>query len=83
MKKVNLSDAEWKIMNLLWGQAPRTMMQITNTLKAVLPRSGAGGSGLAGDGGFSGQGFSGENGHDVKYDGAAAGAVERGHGGTA
>ena len=34
MKKVNLSDAEWKIMNLLWGQAPRTMMQITNTLKA-------------------------------------------------
>ncbi|RKJ44060.1 BlaI/MecI/CopY family transcriptional regulator [bacterium 1XD8-76] len=34
MKKVNLSDAEWMIMNLLWGQAPRTMMQITNTLKA-------------------------------------------------
>lgn len=34
MKKVNLSDAEWKIMNLLWEQAPRTMMQITNALKA-------------------------------------------------
>lgn len=33
MKKVNLSDAEWKIMNLLWGEAPRTMMQITNALK--------------------------------------------------
>ncbi len=33
MRKVNLSDAEWKIMNLLWEQAPRTMTQITNTLK--------------------------------------------------
>lgn len=33
MKKVNLSDAEWKIMNLLWEQAPRTMTQITNALK--------------------------------------------------
>ena len=32
-KKVHLSDAEWKIMNLLWEQAPRTMMQITNALK--------------------------------------------------
>lgn len=34
MKKVNLSDAEWKIMNLLWEKAPRTMMQITNALKS-------------------------------------------------
>lgn len=34
MKKVNLSEAEWKIMNLLWEDAPRTMMQITNALKA-------------------------------------------------
>lgn len=34
MKKVNLSDAEWKIMNLLWEDAPRTMMQITNALKS-------------------------------------------------
>lgn len=33
MKRVNLSDAEWKIMNLLWEQAPRTMMQITNELR--------------------------------------------------
>ena len=33
MKKVNLSDAEWKIMNLLWEQAPRTMMQLTNGLR--------------------------------------------------
>ena len=34
MGKVNLSDAEWKIMNLLWQDAPRTMMQITNALKS-------------------------------------------------
>lgn len=34
MKKVNLSDAEWKIMNLLWEKAPRTIMQLTNALKA-------------------------------------------------
>lgn len=33
MGKVNLSDAEWKIMNLLWQDAPRTMMQLTNALK--------------------------------------------------
>lgn len=33
-KKVHLSDAEWRIMNLLWEQAPRTMIQITNALKA-------------------------------------------------
>lgn len=33
MKKLNISDAEWKIMNLLWEQAPRTMMQLTNALK--------------------------------------------------
>lgn len=33
MRKVNLSDAEWKIMNLLWEKEPRTMMQITNALK--------------------------------------------------
>lgn len=34
MKKVNLSDAEWKIMNLLWEEAPRTIMQLTNALRA-------------------------------------------------
>ena len=33
MKKVKLSDAEWKIMNLLWKKVPWTMMQITNELK--------------------------------------------------
>lgn len=34
MGKVNLSDAEWKLMNLLWEEAPRTIMQLTNALKA-------------------------------------------------
>ena len=34
MKKINLSDAEWKLMNLLWKEAPRTIMQLTNALKA-------------------------------------------------
>ena len=33
MKKVNLSDAEWKLMNLLWEEAPRTIMQLTNAVK--------------------------------------------------
>ncbi|MDD6811810.1 MAG: BlaI/MecI/CopY family transcriptional regulator [Lachnospiraceae bacterium] len=30
---VRLSEAEWKVMNLLWEEAPQTMMQITNKLK--------------------------------------------------
>lgn len=33
MSQVNLSDAEWKIMNLLWQQAPMTIMQITHELE--------------------------------------------------
>ena len=33
MSQVNLSDAEWKIMNLLWQQAPMTIMQITHCLE--------------------------------------------------
>ena len=33
MNQVNLSDAEWKIMNLLWQQAPLTIMQITHELE--------------------------------------------------
>lgn len=28
-----LTDAEWKIMAVLWEQSPRTMMEITKTLK--------------------------------------------------
>lgn len=31
--KNRLSDAEWKVMEVLWEKAPRTMMEITNTLK--------------------------------------------------
>lgn len=31
--KVSLSDSEWKLMNLLWEQAPRTIMQLTKALK--------------------------------------------------
>lgn len=30
--KTNLSDAEWKIMELLWEKEPRTMMDITKAL---------------------------------------------------
>lgn len=26
---IKLSESEWKVMNLLWEQAPQTMMQIT------------------------------------------------------
>lgn len=29
---VNISDAEWKIMNILWESAPCTIMQITKSL---------------------------------------------------
>lgn len=28
-----LTDAEWKVMTVLWEHAPQTMMEITNTLK--------------------------------------------------
>ena len=30
---VRLSEAEWKVMNLLWEEAPQTMMQLTNHFK--------------------------------------------------
>ena len=32
-KKVGLSDGEWKIMNCLWEQAPRTITELVNALK--------------------------------------------------
>ena len=32
-KKVKLTDAEWKVMEILWESSPRTMMEITNALK--------------------------------------------------
>lgn len=31
--KQKLTDAEWKVMTVLWEQSPRTMMEITNALK--------------------------------------------------
>lgn len=30
---VRLSEAEWKVMNVLWEEAPQTMMQITHRLQ--------------------------------------------------
>lgn len=30
---VKISDAEWKIMNILWEEQPKTMMQITKELQ--------------------------------------------------
>ncbi len=31
--KFKLTDAEWKVMTVLWEHTPRTMMEITNVLK--------------------------------------------------
>lgn len=31
---IKISDAEWKIMNVLWEEQPKTMMQITKELQA-------------------------------------------------
>lgn len=31
---INLSDGEWKLMNLLWGKAPRTIAQMVAELKS-------------------------------------------------
>ena len=33
MKQVNLSDGEWKLMNLLWEQSPQTITQLVAQLK--------------------------------------------------
>lgn len=33
MKKINLSDGEWNIMNVLWEDAPMTITQLTTALK--------------------------------------------------
>lgn len=32
---IKLSEAEWKVMNLLWEDAPQTIMQITNYFKTT------------------------------------------------
>ena len=31
--KLKLSDGEWRLMNLLWQNAPRTIAQMVNELK--------------------------------------------------
>ncbi len=33
MKRINLSDGEWNIMNILWEAAPKTITQLTADLK--------------------------------------------------
>ena len=30
---INLSDSEWRLMNRLWEQSPRTIMELTASLK--------------------------------------------------
>ena len=35
MKRVNLSDGEWNIMNMLWKAAPKTITQLTTELKGT------------------------------------------------
>ena len=32
--QINLSDSEWKLMNCLWEQSPRTITELTAALKA-------------------------------------------------
>lgn len=32
-KKISLSDGEWKLMNLLWSEEPRTIAQLVSALK--------------------------------------------------
>ena len=32
-EKISLSDGEWKLMNLLWEEAPRTITQLVEALK--------------------------------------------------
>ena len=32
-EKVTLSDGEWKLMNLLWAEAPRTVAQLVKALE--------------------------------------------------
>ena len=33
MGRIALSDGEWKVMNALWKQPPKTIMQLTKELK--------------------------------------------------
>lgn len=34
MEKISLSDGEWKMMNILWENPPKTITQLTAELKA-------------------------------------------------
>lgn len=36
MMQKKLTDAEWKVMEILWEASPRTMMEITNSLNGSL-----------------------------------------------
>ena len=60
--QVNLSDSEWKLMNRLWDQSPRTIMELTaalhpetgwskNTVITMLSRLEAKGAVRYGEGG--------------------------------
>lgn len=33
-QKITLSDGEWKLMNLLWGDSPKSIMQMVSALEA-------------------------------------------------
>ena len=33
MKKISLSEAEWKLMDALWEEPPKTIMQLTKVLE--------------------------------------------------
>ena len=69
---INLSDSEWKLMNHLWEQSPRTITELTaalkpetgwskNTVITMLARLEAKGAVLSGSGtGGSGPGGDGE-----------------------
>lgn len=35
MEKINLSDGEWKLMNLLWQNPPKTITQLTKEMEDV------------------------------------------------
>ena len=35
MDKINLSDGEWKLMNLLWQNPPKTITQLTKELEEL------------------------------------------------
>ena len=38
---INLSDSEWKLMNHLWEQSPRTITELTAAVKGLSANSRA------------------------------------------